>query len=127
MIILFIAVIIGIFSLQYFSLNFKIQGLNRAVISTPIELFYQDVLDDNNEAKFYTEELENHLNSYYQKSLTKYVKEYEVSYYFYNKEDGSLCLDMYCDGIEITVDAVIDITYTYHRVMYYELYGRSHG
>ena len=124
MIIMFIAVIFGLFSLQYFSLNFKIQGLNRAVISTPIELLFQDIHSVENGSKFTVEDIKNHLDDYYSKSLTKYVKDYEVTYYFYSTEDYSMCLDDYCDGVEISVDAFVSLTYTYHRVMYYELSGR---
>lgn len=121
MIMIFISVLIGLFSLQFFTLNMKIQGLNRAVICTPIELFYQDISMTGDGAKFSTTEMINHLDRYYEVSLSRYVNEYEVTYYFYNKIDNSLCLDSYCDGVEITVNAPIDITYTYHRVMYYEL------
>ena len=124
MIIMFIAVIIGLFSLQLFSLNFKIQGLNRAVICTPIELMFQDVTTLGGESKLSVDVIMDHLDEYYSKALTRYVNEYDVSYYFYNKSDYSMCLDSYCDGVEITVDAVVTLTYTYHRVMYYELSRR---
>lgn len=123
MIIMFIALIIGIFSLQYFVLNFRIQGINRAVISTPVELFFQDVYSSDGGAKFTVDEIEIHLNEYYQKALSKYVDEYDISYYFYNKSDYSMCLDEYCDGVEISVDCDLYLTYKYHRVMYYELSG----
>ena len=123
MIIIFISALIGIFSLQLFVINFKIQGLNRAVICTPIEIFYRDVYANDLEANFTVEQIEEHLREYYDVALKKYVDDYEVNFYFYNKEDYSMCLDSYCDGVEISVDAELNLSYKYHRVMYYELVG----
>ena len=121
MMIIFIAALMGVFSLQFFYLNWTIQGLNRSIISTPIELFYQDIIPSGGEAKFTVKEIEEHLDEYYQKSLSKYVQEYEVNYYFYNKIDESICVEDYCDALEVSVDAKLLVTYNYHRVMYYEL------
>lgn len=127
MILIFIAALIGMFSLQYFYINFTIQGLNRAVISTPIELFYQDIDPSEKIAKWNVEEMETTLNSYYDKTLSKYVKNYEVNYYFYDQYDKSMCVERYCTAVEISVDADVSVTYKYHRVMYYELYRSQNG
>lgn len=127
MIIVFIAALVGIFSLQYFYLNLTIQGLNRAVVSTPIELFYQDIDSTGVIAKWTTEDIENHLNEYYDKALRKYTNNYEVDYYFYDQYDGSMCVEKYCTAVEISVDAKLTLTYKYHRVMYYELYRSVNG
>ena len=124
---IFLAAIIGIYSVQFFYLNFTIQGLNRAVISTPIELFYQDIKTVSGEGKFTTEQIREHLDDYYSKSLGKYVKNYEVDYYFYVISDHSMCVEQYCNAVEITVDADLILTYKYHRVMYYELYRSKNG
>ena len=121
------AAIIGLFAVQFFYLNFTIQGLNRAVISTPIELFYQDIESVSGHGKFTVSEIEDHLNEYYQKSLGKYVKSYEIEYYFYEPSDHSMCIEKYCEAVEVTIDAPLILTYNYHRVMYYELYRSSNG
>lgn len=121
MIYIFIAAIFAMFSFQFFTLNFAIQGLNRAIIYTPIELMMMDVSNDGSKVSFTTNDIESHLLEYYDKTLTRYVKDYDISFYFYNRVDESICTSNYCDGVEITIDAKLLLTYNYHRVMFYEL------
>lgn len=121
MIYMFLAAIFGMFSLQFFCLNFSIQGLNRAIISTPISYLIESIQEVDGDAKFLVDKTEENLLAYYDKTLTKYVKDYDIEIYFYNTNDNSMCLTSYCDGLEIRVDATILLTYQYHRVMYYEL------
>ena len=121
MIYIFLAAVFAMFSFQFFTLNFSIQGLNRAIVYTPIELMMMDVSNNNDEVSFTTSNIESHLREYYDKTLTRYVKDYDIEFYFYNKFDESICTSNYCDGVEITVDATLMISYKYHRVMFYEL------
>ena len=118
-----LAAIFGMLSVQFFALNFSIQGLNRAVIYTPVEILsnYVNLYDDD--PSFTTDELMTHLDDYYQKHASRYCRDYEVEYYFYNTDDESMCLDEYCDAVEIRFSATLTLSYTYHRVMYYELLG----
>lgn len=121
MIYMFLAAVFAMFSFQFFTLNFSIQGLNRAIIYTPIELMMMDVSNNSNKISFTTNDIEEHLIEYYDKTLLRYVKEYDIEFYFYNRADESICTSSYCDGVEITIDAKLLLTYDYHRVMYYEL------
>ena len=121
MIYIFLAAIFAMFSFQFFSLNFSIQGLNRAIIYTPIELMMMDVSNNDNKVRFTTNDIESHLIEYYDKTLTRYVKDYDITFYFYNREDESICTSNYCGGVEVTIDAKLLLTYSYHRVMFYEL------
>lgn len=127
MIFMLIFSIIGAFSLQYFALNFSIQGLNRAIVYTPIELMYKSVIALGDRPHFVREDFEGLVLSYYQKSLTRYTKQYEVEFYYYNLEDQSMCLEDICDGVEITIDCKLNVTYNYHRVMYYEMKESHNG
>ena len=117
MILLFISAILVSFTGLLFSLNFSMQGLNRAVINTPIELLYRTV-------SYEDDRVEEDLSHYYSKSLSRYCKDYTVDYYFYNKSDGSMCLNNRCDAVEITVSCKLIMNYTFYRVMYYELRGK---
>ena len=121
MIYIFIAAVFAMFSFQFFTLNYSIQGLNRAIIYTPIELMMMDVSSGGDGVKFSSDDIEEHLIEYYDKTLTKYVKDYTIDFYFYNREDESICTSTYCDGVEITIDAKLLLTYNFHRVMFYEL------
>lgn len=127
MIIMFISVIIGVVSLQYFALNYSIQGLNRAILFTPIELMYKSVSASSDKPLFDRDSFEYIVMRYYNSILPRYTKKYNVDFYYYNSFDGSMCLTDNCDGVEITLDCKLNITYTYHRVMFYEMKETNNG
>ena len=127
MILMLICPIICIFSLQFFALNYSIQGLNRAILYTPIELMYKCVSSYNGTPEFHRDDFEIVVLSYYQNIIPRYSKSYEIDFYYYNIEDESMCLTNYCDAVEITIDCKLNATYNYHRVMYYEMKDNIHG
>ena len=65
MIFLMISTLIGLVSLQYFSLNYSIQGLNRAIIFTPIELMYKCVTFQGESPQFDKDDFEHIVLDYY--------------------------------------------------------------
>ena len=127
MIFFMISMIIGLVSLQYFTLDYSIQGLNRVIISTPIEIMYKSVLIYGDYPLFKKNEFEEIVLSYYSKSLTKYTSDYDISFYYYNFIDGSICLVDKCGGVEISINCRLNITYKYHRVMFYEMREVTNG
>lgn len=124
MILAFFSAVLLIFSLQFFTLNFSIQGLNRAVIYTPIELFYPEIIERNDKPVIEVSQFKSAMMRYYDRALSKYTDEYKVKFYYYNPEDGSMCFSKFCQAVEITVDAKLILNYEYHRVMYYEIKGQ---
>ena len=127
MIILLLSCLIGMVSIQYFALNYSIQGLNRAIVFTPIELMYKSVKMYGENPLFQKDDFENIVLSYYSKILPRYTKEYTVDFYYYNSYDQSMCLTNDCDGVEFTIECKLNITYQYHRTMYYELLEANNG
>ena len=121
MILLFLSAILVVFCGLLFSLSFSVQGLNRAIINTPIEMMYRTVAFNNSEMKFEKEKFEENIMSYYDSTIIRYSKEYEVDFYYYDLSDGSMCLSNYCSGVEISVNCKLIMDYTFKRVMYYEL------
>ena len=121
MILLFLSAILVVFCGLLFSLSFSVQGLNRAIINTPIEMMYRTVVFNNSEMKFEKEKFEENIMSYYDSTIIRYSKEYEVDFYYYDLSDGSMCLSNYCSCVEISVDCKLIMDYTFKRVMYYEL------
>ncbi len=111
----------GIISLQYFTLNYSIQGLNRAIISTPIEIMYKSVQIFGEAPLFKKADFEMVVRSYYEEILPKYTKDYSVSFYYYNSSDGSMSLTDDCNGVEISINCKLNLTYNYYRVMFYEM------
>jgi len=126
-ILLFISAILVSFSGILFSLNFSVQGLNRAVINTPIELMYRTVSYKEDILLFEKDKLKKDLNTYYDKVLPRYCDDYKVEYYFYNKNDDSMCLSDRCNSVEISINCKLILNYTFYRVMYYEMKGRING
>ena len=127
MILMFISMLIGIVSLQYFTLNYSIQGLNRAILYTPIELMYKCVSASGDKPHFDRDDFEGIVLDYYGHIIPRYSKNYEVEFYYYNLEDESMCITSYCDAVEITIDCKLNATYQYHRVMFYELRRVNNG
>ncbi len=127
MILMLISPLIGLVSLQYFALNYSIQGLNRAILFTPIEIMYKGVASLGDKPRISRDDFEYIVLSYYDHIIPRYSKEYTVDFYYYNLSDQSMCLTDNCEGVEITINCKLNITYNYHRVMYYELKESSNG
>jgi len=127
MILMLVSPLIGLVSLQYFALNYSIQGLNRAILYTPIEIMYKGVASLGEKPLISRDDFEYILMSYFDHIIPRYSKEYTVDFYYYNLSNKSMCLTDNCEGVEITIDCKLNITYQYHRVMYYELKESSNG
>ena len=127
MIIMLLCPLIGLVSLQYFTLNYGIQGLNRAILYTPIELMVKGVMSLGDKPSIVRDDFEYIVMSYYDSIIPRYSKEYTVDFYYYNSEDLSMCLEDTCDGVEITIECVLNMTYHYQRVMYYEIKETNNG
>ena len=121
MIILFISALLMVYCAQIFTFSFCLQGLNRAVINTPIELMYNTVSFAGSEGSFSKSNFEHMLMTYYDNILPRYSKSHEVSFYYYNPDDGSMCLTDTCKAVEISVKCMVTTNYEYNRTMYYEL------
>lgn len=127
MILMLISPLIGLVSLQYFALNYSIQGLNRAIIYTPIEIMYKGLITLGDKPLISRDDFEYIVLSYYNNIIPRYSKNYTVDFYYYNLTDQSMCLTNNCDGVEITINCKLNLTYDYHRVMFYELKENNHG
>lgn len=127
MILMLISPLIGLVSLQYFALNYSIQGLNRAIIYTPIEIMYKGLITLGDKPLISRDDFEYIVLSYYNKIIPRYSKNYTVDFYYYNLTDQSMCLTNNCEGVEITINCKLNLTYDYHRVMFYELKENNHG
>lgn len=127
MILMLISPLIGLVSLQYFALNYSIQGLNRAIIYTPIEIMYKGLITLGDKPLISRDDFEYIVLSYYNNIIPRYSKNYTVDFYYYNLTDQSMCLTNNCDGVEITINCKLNLTYDYHRVMFYELKENNRG
>lgn len=120
MLIMLISMLFIAFSLQFFMLNFQIQGLNREMLNTPIQLLAKCIIVKEEVVYFDRDLLIENMDDYFDGVIPRYTHNYEVSYYFYNLEDHSYCTPNYCEGVEITIDCSLTSNYDFTRTMYYE-------
>ena len=115
-----------------FSFTYTYVGLNRTITSSPKSVFENSIPLTSSEldtSLYFDEEMvKNSYSKYLEKEVTKYVKEYEVNYYFYNTENGGVCEVKKCQGVEITFSCDILYFSHYKRVIFYEIReGVVHG
>lgn len=127
MIIILLSAVLMLFCAQLFTFSFSVQGINRAVLATPIELMHHTVSFSDDGVHFIKEKLESFVLTYYSNTLPRYTDNYTVTFYYYNLLDGSMCLEDDCSGVEITVNCKLIMNNVYNRTMYYEIRGRNDG
>ena len=125
MILMFLSALLMVYSAQLFSISFSLQGVNRALVNTPIELMHSAVLFSDDGIHFNKNKFENVVLRYYENVITRYTKQYDVTFYYYNLLDGSMCIEDDCSGVEITVDCKLTFVSNYSRTMYYEIRGNN--
>ena len=123
MILILFSALFSVFSVQFFTINFAITGLNRAIINTPIEMMYRDVINDGGSLYFNVEEFTNNLKSYYDSILFRYTKSYNMNLYFYDYNSKEICEENYCNAVEVNITSRLLDMYDFSRTMYYEIRG----
>ena len=125
MLIFLISILMSIGVVSLFSFNYKIDGLNRTIIHSPIQIFqYAIPLSiENDELTLYynQEKIKQKYEEYLDTSVYKYVSNYDVSYYFYNIEDKGVCDIEDCQGVEVQFEAPVNVFYHYKNSMYFEI------
>lgn len=125
MIFIGIALMVMVMSVQCFTLTYRINGINRTLLETPVSLFETSipVIQDEGEfeAYFNKSELKKQLTYYYDTSLTKYVTDYQISYLFSKAGSPIYCLASKCDAIEIKIKAKIIYFTNYTKSMRFEI------
>ena len=125
MINMIISFMVVVLSFNFFMMSYQVNGLNRLVMNAPISLFETAIeLMDINKDKgpiFNKDVLERNLTSYFNYSLPHYTKEYEVSFYYYNPSDHSVCIDEKAKAVEVSVSVSFIFAYQYQKTMFYEI------
>ena len=124
MINVFISAFIMIVSFNFFYVTYQMCGVNRVVISTPIQLFEKNILLISNAEEpnlyFQKQDLIDSANEYY-KAIEKYTPDYEVNIRFYNAGGYSICTSPQCKAVVIYVDAYLTFNLTMHKELFYEI------
>ena len=131
MILLSLITALTIFLFAGFTLTYRLQTINRAIINTPIELFETSIplanVDEEN-LYFDKKRLETKVTDYYSSSIGPYFKSYDVSFYYYNQTDKSICVSDTCNAVEITITGNYFLSFEYERTINYEIHkGAKYG
>lgn len=113
------SLLIGVLSLHFFTVTYRLNGVHRTLFNVPISIFEASIpLTDESENPslyFSKEVLEEKLNMYFASQLRKYVSSYSLSFYYYNQEDYSICRDDRCTSLEINLKARIVLDFEYDK------------
>ncbi|MFA7033007.1 MAG: hypothetical protein WC201_05555 [Bacilli bacterium] len=127
----FLVTLCAVLSLQLFTITSRLNTINRLVIATPISLFESSIplVNQGDEIHLYFDKslLESNLDSYYQQNISSYVHNFALSFYYYNQDDNSYCVDEYCDAVEVQFTAQVIFNFNYSRTMFYEIKDMSNG
>ena len=127
MALIFISAIFMAFSLQFFTLNYQIQGLNKEMLNTPIQLLANCFIDYSNKPYFDTELVISTMDAYYADRIPRYAKSYSIDYYFYTPSNGAYCTATQCGGVKITLTCSLITNYQFTRSMKYEMRSGIYG
>ncbi len=125
------SLLIAILSLHFFTVTYRTNGVHRTLFNMPISLFETSiplVLNEDDPGLYFAKlELEEKLDSYFAFHLKKYVSNYDLDYYYYNRDDDSLCRSDKCTSIEITLEADIVLNFKYHKSADFYIRNNTNG
>ena len=130
LLILLIGLSFLITSFSSYAYSYQVNGINRAIISTPIAIFESSILhnvNEDNDLLFSKTLIKQKLEKYYDFSLKKFTDKYKFETYFYNPEDSSMCIDEECYAVEVSFEASLIFNFRYHRVLTFEIFDNSYG
>ena len=131
MILLGLVTALTLFLFANFTLTYRLQTINRAIINTPLELFELAIpLVNIDEENIYFDKikLEAGILNYYEETIEDQFKSYDVEFYYYNQSNHSICVSDKCNAVEITVSGNYFLNFTYERSINYEIHkGAKYG
>lgn len=126
---IFIALLLAVASFNFFTVSYKLNGINRTLLFTPISIFEINVplINSNEEFDLYFDKqsLEKDLTYYYDSHLIRYTGEYDIDYFYVNIDDGSMCTETFCKAIEVTISSEILFGFKYKKAMRFEIRNTS--
>ena len=120
------------FLFSSFTISFQLQTINRAIVYMPVEVFETAIplvnIDLSQGLYFDKTKLNKNVDAYLQSKLSKTMKDYTYSLYYYNQEDESICTSDKCTAVEVTVNGHYAYNFAYTRSVKYEIHkGAMYG
>ena len=124
MVMLFFVIVFTFFMFASFTVSFRLNTINRVVLNTPKEIFEESIplLDVNkNEIYFDKNNLYLNLKEYYDNSLNVALPDYQMSLFYFNLQDGSMCTIEKCRGVEVTISGTYIFSFVYSQTISYQI------
>lgn len=126
-----IALIVMIMAINCFTLTYRLNGINRTLLDTPISLFEVAVptVQEQDEIVMYfdRDQLVENLTYYYDSKLVDFVDDYTINYYFSNVGSDAVCTTDYCDAVEVNISANVVFSVRYNKTMRFEIRSTQNG
>lgn len=110
----FITTLIMTFSLgsiNYFGIHRAFELMYRGVLENSMDYF---IYSDENVYYFVPETLERNVLDYFERNISRYTHEYDVSFYYFNAENDSYC-SSYCRSVKISLKADLNLLFHYEK------------
>ena len=108
----------SIFSLQIFTINYKISFFSKAFLNIPLSIFEIatpiDDYKDGNKLYFDKNILEKNVRQYFANNINQMCGNYYLNFFYYSTDDNLFCKTNKCDGVNIILraDIMLGIMYT---------------
>ncbi len=117
------------------SLNFTSGCINYSGVHRTFQLVFKGVIESSItilgeegeyiEPYFNEEKLVKNLGEYLKNNLSRYVTNYDTSYYFFDVDSGLVCTDHVCRGLKVSLKADFNIFFHYEKAKnYYIVKGK---
>lgn len=116
-------------------LNFTVGSIRYSEVNRTFMTIYRGMfeastitVDSNGDpiTPYYNEEvLTYYLNDYFKENLKKYVTDYEIKIYFFNRDTEELCFTHDCRDVNITLKAKINMFFNYEKSQDFSVYERN--
>lgn len=127
MVAIFIAFLVVVLSFNFFMISYQISGVNRLVLSAPLSLFETAIIlydiDEFIGPVFDKEILVDNITSYFDFHMDRYTDNYNLSFYYYKREDHSLDMSDEPQAVEVLITATLTHDFHYEKTMYYEIWS----
>lgn len=130
----FTSFLVLLFLLETFNLTYSFGGINRTFLAITrglIEVSVHDLALPQGDYHPYFEQsvLQSAVCEYLCENLANYTDKYEISFYYYNVINQSICMDNHCDAVQIHLKTEIGSLLEYSKTLRFELHmkGEAHG
>jgi len=128
MINIFISVLMSLGLFNIFTITYRLDGINRTIVSAPMEIFEYSipvaVFDTTEYLVFDVNKVKRKYVEYLDTVIYQYVNDYDVSFSFYTIH-SDLVSEKY-EGVDITFSTKVTLV-NYERTMYYEISEGRNG